>query len=550
MGSLVRPLAVVATLFGSILAAVWATVGIALTPLATVTVLVMGGTGNSLVANGGPASNTDEQVLGYLSSVSSNYLQPATDQWGDSISGYAAVYTPEQFWPEPGHTLKFDESVALGLANLSSCVASVASCPRNTDPAVAALLPTSPTDATVIFGYSQSARIATDYKRSLIDYAAANGWAAVPDVSFVLIGNPDRPNGGILERFVGLSIPYLGVTADGATPTDSGCDANGTNCHLDTVDIAWQYDGYANFPLHPLNLLADVNAVMGILYEHGNYDVGISQPNLDSGAIVDQGQYQDTHYYLIPAKEVPLLAPLDGVLPAPVRAALDVPLRTIIEMGYDRSTSPGQPTPAKWFRFSPVRDAVTVGIAVATGLDNGIALATNNPNNRPLGTTPSGIYGVPEFEFKNLLPKTVTSTTATQHPAVGSAATVSTERKTATSNAALDAPPVVRDAPDAADSVATKPRSTATEGDSAPEAGPARPHRPKPLAKAISDVKHFLAGAGGRSAGTVADTKEGGRKGKGGKSSAASTGPDTAGPDQQSKSAATSGTGAEHRSDG
>jgi hypothetical protein len=36
-----------------------------------------------------------------------------------------------------------------------------------------------------------------------------------------MIGNPNRPNGGILQRFTGLYVPILDVSFDGATRTDS-----------------------------------------------------------------------------------------------------------------------------------------------------------------------------------------------------------------------------------------------------------------------------------------------------------------------------------------
>ena len=35
------------------------------------------------------------------------------------------------------------------------------------------------------------------------------------------MSNPNRPNGGILERFVGAYIPILGVTFSGAMTTNS-----------------------------------------------------------------------------------------------------------------------------------------------------------------------------------------------------------------------------------------------------------------------------------------------------------------------------------------
>ena len=84
----------------------------------------------------------------------------------------------------------------------------------------------------------------------------------------MLIANPNRPNGGILERFKGVYVPVLGVTGSGATPTDT---------QYQTVDISRQYDGWSDFPTNPLNVVADLNAGMGILYLHGGYgSVGMS----------------------------------------------------------------------------------------------------------------------------------------------------------------------------------------------------------------------------------------------------------------------------------
>jgi PE-PPE domain len=82
-------------------------------------------------------------------------------------------------------------------------------------------------------------------------------------VSFVLMANPSRPNGGILERFVGAHIPIIGITFSGATPTNS------PEPHpLTTVDITRQYDPMSDFPTNPLNVLADFNVLAGELYIH------------------------------------------------------------------------------------------------------------------------------------------------------------------------------------------------------------------------------------------------------------------------------------------
>lgn len=180
-----------------------------------------------------------------------------------------------------------------------------------------------PVAGDTVFGYSQGAVVATAYKRDHL----GNG------VDYVLVENPGRPNGGIFERFHGLYVPLLNIRFSGATPV--GPDQSGGT----TVDIARQYDGWADFPKYPLNLLATANAVLGIIYLHGDTQ------DLDDDAVIDidktdpryYQQHGDTTYYLIPTKRLPLLMPLSGLLPKSVLDKLDRPLRTLVELGYDRS---------------------------------------------------------------------------------------------------------------------------------------------------------------------------------------------------------------------
>ena len=75
----------------------------------------------------------------------------------------------------------------------------------------------------------------------------------------MLGGDGNLPNGGILARFPGLYIPILDFSFNGPEPTDTP---------FDTVVITRQYDFYADFPLYPLNLVADLNAFLGFCYVH------------------------------------------------------------------------------------------------------------------------------------------------------------------------------------------------------------------------------------------------------------------------------------------
>jgi hypothetical protein len=241
------------------------------------------------------------------------------------------------------------------------------------------------TTGDVLWGYSQGATVVTMYKRDLNDTWAIGD----PVPTYVLVANPNRPNGGILERGVALgTIPILGLTFSGATPTDTaGNDVNGDGIQdtVTTYDVARQYDGIADAPTNPLNVVADANAIMGFALLHSQYpNVDVSNPS----NLVDQGQYGDTQYYLIPTTTLPLLMPVAMVpLVGPVVAAtLDPALRVIVEAGYDRTTSPGQPTPFNLLYFpNPAALGTNLLVAVPTGLDNGLDAVGVG---RALGTTP------------------------------------------------------------------------------------------------------------------------------------------------------------------
>lgn len=273
---------------------------------------------------------------------------------------------PASFWPitPPGYIFSptFDQSVAAGVAELQT------------------LRPVGTNSADTIWGYSQGATVVTLYKE------AYNAQATPPKTAptFVLVANPNRPNGGILERGAALgTVPVVGVTFGNPTPTTTKGQTGVT-----TYDIARQYDGIADAPVNPLNPVADLNAIMGFYYLHGQY------PNANPSTAIFQGRYGDTNYYLIPTYPLPLLMPLDSipVIGFPLADTLDPPLRVIVESAYDRSTPPGVPTPFNPLYFpNPATFGTNLVVAIPTGLDNGISDFTGS---RPLGTTRPGPYGV------------------------------------------------------------------------------------------------------------------------------------------------------------
>lgn len=383
------------------------------------TVLVMGGTGHSL----SPAEDTNAFVESYIASAVGNYVAPASTLSTGIPSGPyngVAVITPEQSAPNNG-TLTFDQSVALGRQNLDNCIKAT-SCEYNDQ--VGSVAP-APGDTFVVYGFSQSSTVATLEKRALAaEYAPGEG----PDVSFVLIANGNRPNGGFLARgpegvTIPLGLPFGGSTFNGSTPTDT---------QYDTVDIAAQYDGWSDFPVNPLNLLAVANAMMGVDYLHlgGTYD----DTTLTDPGVIDQGQYGDTHYYLISTPVLPLLMPLEnfGTLGHALADTLDPALRVIIESAYDRSKSPGEPTSWNVFYFeNPVKLTKDFLEAIPVGLDNGIE---DLAGVRPFRTTRPGPYGVGGPDVTYTTPDTTDSSSSAAATDTAAAAKDSAAESTETTS--------------------------------------------------------------------------------------------------------------------
>lgn len=370
----------------SILIALLAVVGVATVVVAstiqaftsavslTATALYLGGTRHPLSVPG----DTPSYIEDYVDWAYDSFIGPSGLCTGGAPGcEQLAVYTPAQFWPLTGlGSMRFDDSVEIGLGNLDACLRG-AECTVTEPPYTATgVRPLTDTSYTV-FSYSQSGTIASMMKSDLIAHPPAG------PVSFVFESNPNRPNGGVLERFVGVQIPILGVTFSGATVTNSPQPTP-----LTTVDIVHQYDPVGDFPLNPLNPLALINALIGFAYEH---------PEGGTGTAELQGQYQDSTYYLVPTETLPMVRPLTIVpyLGPLMATVIDPPLRVLVETGYNRTINPGAPTPAKYLYIpNPFDVAINTLKAIPTGWDNGIAYVTGDPDKRPFHTTPQGPYGV------------------------------------------------------------------------------------------------------------------------------------------------------------
>ena len=140
-----------------------------------------------------------------------------------------------------------------------------------------------------------------------------SNWGPGEGIAFVLIADPERPNGGILSRFpAGTYIPFLGITAGNATPSTDA----------PVVMVTRQYDGVADAPAYPtFNVLADANAFLGFYYLHDTYYT--VDPNDPDNIVTESGNMTDI---LVPAPEgdLPILMPFGQIgVPQPILVALD-----------------------------------------------------------------------------------------------------------------------------------------------------------------------------------------------------------------------------------
>jgi hypothetical protein len=274
--------------------------------------LIMGGTGN-------PTPD-----LNYMTSIEQAYL-------AQNYSGYTLVslHTPEQFWPVTGiFDETFGRSVYQGLGSLNNAI----------------LTQTAAGNHVVVVGYSQSATIASLEMR----YLQALPAALRPNsdlLNFVLLADPNNPMGGILTHY----IPGFG-SFHFPTPLMT---------QYATSIFTMQYDAIADFPVHPLWLPSDLNALFGFLDLHSQY------PYLAASQVASaiQQQVGNLSYYFMPTAQLPLLDPLRmlPILGNPLADLLQPFLKPLVDLGYAPGLLPG---------LNPLSIAGYVGQGATAGITN------------------------------------------------------------------------------------------------------------------------------------------------------------------------------------
>ncbi len=229
-----------------------------------------------------------------------------------------ALFTPEGLYPLTGiKSLPLNTSVTQGVQILESAINTQITAGNNN---------------VSVLGYSQSAIISSLVMQALNPTNTPGGSLLPPGTSlnFTLIGDPMNPNGGVLERFAGLTLPSLGFDFYGATPSNS------FPTHIYTL----QYDGYADFPKYPIDFLSDLNAFAGIYFVHGTY------PDINPSALppgdhlvtlpTSPGYGGLTTYDMITQPNLPLLDPVRAipVIGNPIADLVQPDLTYLVNWGY------------------------------------------------------------------------------------------------------------------------------------------------------------------------------------------------------------------------
>ena len=176
----------------------------------------------------------------------------------------------------------------------------------------------------VAFGYSQSSVMSTFTMEQLQALGVPSDY-----VHFVLVGNTANPNGGLLTS---LDIP----PGRNFTIPNYVTYGNPTPSNLYPTDVyTLEYDGWADFPHYPINVLSDLNALVGMYTQHLAY-LGLDPSQITNAIPLPTTGDTLVNYHMIPSANLPILEPLRLIPIAgqPLYDLLQPDMRILVNLGY------------------------------------------------------------------------------------------------------------------------------------------------------------------------------------------------------------------------
>jgi hypothetical protein len=316
------------------------------------------GDGTALIF--GP-SGVPEPPPQYVDAAEQLYLQPL----GFTGTGQSS-YIPDQIYPLTGpNSLEAVTSLAQDQSNMVSDIENQITAGGVT-----------PENPVVVFGYSQSADAASQIMSQLAQQGVPSD-----DVHFVLVGDPQNPDGGFVNTFdfpagEDSAFTAFGQSFEPPTPSD-----------LYPTDIyTLEYDGFADFPHYTTNLLSDLNALLGVFLVHATYlDISPDQINSaillpGSEALTGEGL---TDYYMIPNDNLPILEPLLLIpgIGQPLYDLLEPDTQILVNLGYGSITEGWNQGPANdptTFGLFPDINQTQLSDALSNGWQQGVTDALHD----------------------------------------------------------------------------------------------------------------------------------------------------------------------------
>ena len=186
----------------------------------------------------------------------------------------------------------------------------------------------------VVIGESMGSMVAW---RTAVELANSPDAPSTKDVRFVLIAPPEA---GVAEYFKeGTFIPILNYRIRRITESP-----------YDTTIVIGEYDGWADPPDRPWNLVSTGNALLGTVYVHGPPIAAADPDNVPKENITYVPRTDDEHgsvtTYLVPTENLPLTQVFRDVgVPDALVDKADQVLRPVVDAGYVRHDQPGDTRP-------------------------------------------------------------------------------------------------------------------------------------------------------------------------------------------------------------
>ena len=185
----------------------------------------------------------------------------------------------------------------------------------------------------VIIGESMGAMVAS---RLAVELANSPDPPSTEDVRFVLIAPPEA---GVAEYFKeGTYIPILNYRISRVAQSP-----------YPTTIVIGEYDGWADPPDRPWNLVSSANALLGINYVHGP-PIFTADPatvsDENTTVVPANGQHGPITTIFVPTENLPLTQVFRDVgVPDALVDKADQVLRPVIDAGYVRQDQPGDTRP-------------------------------------------------------------------------------------------------------------------------------------------------------------------------------------------------------------